>query len=314
MKKTLGHILKYYLIFNPATILFICSADGQVKQVGKQQDEPDTLSAVINQNPVIEYPGRPLLMSLVLPGSGQYYNREPKWKTASFAGIELVSIATWVICNSRAEKLKEEFQSFADKNWTLENWVTNRFTMSNSENNGRYWSQFPALMNLSGTHDLILVLSGELKEEYGAFVSSDSLEVHPDWAERSDVIVARDRHFYENIGKYDQFLGGWSDARDSWYWEEKDVGDTTEIIIKTDYKNNYLNQRKESNDWLSFAKYSISALMFNHVISGMDAVWSNQGKSSSKPKSSETIETDLSLLYNPKNIAGVGGLSITILF
>ena len=314
MKKNLGRISKYYLIFNATALLSICSvAAGQDTLEGEQQEQ-DTLSVVIHQEPVIQYPGKPLLMSLVLPGSGQYYNREPMWKTASFAGVELASIATWAICNSRAANLKDEFQSFANDNWTLANWVTNRFFIPGRENEGRLWSHFPALLNLAGTHDLILVLSGSLQEQYGEFVSSDSLELHPEWAESSEVTIARDRHFYENIGKYDQFLGGWADASSEWYWEEKDVGDTTEIIIKTPKKDHYLDQRKESNDWLSFAKFSISAIMFNHVISGMDAVWSNQRKSSRKQQSNKTIDTDVSLLYNPYNTAGIGGLAITVMF
>ena len=49
----------------------------------------------------------------------------------------------------------------------------------------------------------------------------------------NDILVIRDRDFYENIGKYDQFVGGWSDVSTNWYWEEKDVGDSTEIVIKT---------------------------------------------------------------------------------
>ena len=36
-------------------------------------------------------------------------------------------------------------------------------------------------------------------------VSSDSLEINPDWVGTGEIQVVRDRHFYENIGKYDQF-------------------------------------------------------------------------------------------------------------
>ena len=112
MKKNLGRISKYYLIFNAASMLSICSVAAGQDTLEGEQKEQDTLSVVIHQEPVIQYPGKPLLMSLVLPGSGQYYNRDPKWKTASFAGVELVSIAAWAISNSRAENLKEKFQSF----------------------------------------------------------------------------------------------------------------------------------------------------------------------------------------------------------
>ena len=106
MKKNLGLISKYYLIFNAAALLLINSgAAGQDSQEGEEQDQ--NLSVVVQRDPVIQYPGKPLLMSLVLPGSGQYYNREPMWKTASFAGVELASIATWAVCKSRAANLKD---------------------------------------------------------------------------------------------------------------------------------------------------------------------------------------------------------------
>ena len=314
MKKNLEHISKYYLIFSIIGFLLLYSNLSANDILADSLKLSDSVSTINNNSLVLKYPGKPLLMSLILPGSGQYYIGEPKWKIASFAGVELASILTWTISKNRAHTLKKEFQKFADKNWTLSNWVTNRYSMANSENNGKKWTQFPALMNLVGTHDLILVLTGSLKNEYGAFISSDSLEIHPDWVENSEVSIARDRHFYENIGKYDQFLGGWSDAKESWYWEEKDVGDTTEIVIKTPNKSFYINQRRDSNNWLSYAKFSISALMFNHVISGMDAVWSNQRKTSAKIKPNDKIETDLSLIFNPDNKSGIGGVSVRIFF
>jgi hypothetical protein len=64
---------------------------------------------------------------------------------------------------------------------------------------------------------------------------------------------------------------------------------------------------------LTLAKYSITTLLFNHVISGLEAVWTSQRMAREKQKY-ETIETDLSLMYNPYNPAGIGGLSLTINF
>ena len=87
---------------------------------------------------------------------------------------------------------------------------------------GRAWSSFTALTKLSGTHDLNLVITGQLSEELGLTrVSSDSLDSNPAWAYSDDVSVVRDRHFYENIGKYDQFLGGWDDASSDWYCRKR---------------------------------------------------------------------------------------------
>ena len=78
---------------------------------------------------------------------------------------------------------------------------------------------------------MTLHLTGELAALYGEFVSSDSLGVLSDSLGTDNITVVRDRHFYENVGKYDQFVGGWSDINTDWYWEEKDVGDCIEIVI-----------------------------------------------------------------------------------
>jgi len=273
----------------------------------------DSSSVVIIEEPSINYPGKPLIMSLALPGAGQYYNNSPMWKTASFLGVELGSIVAWDYFTKKAKTLRNDYWAFANDNWTLDNWVTNRFSMGGSDNEGRLWGQFPALMDLAGTHDLILVLSGSLQEQYGRYVSSDSLELHPEWVESGEVTIARDRHFYENIGKYDQFVGGWSDANTDWYWEEKQLEDSTEIVIKTPLKADYLEQRFISNKMLDRAKFSITALLFNHVISGLEAVLTNQ-KQSREKLNPTTIETDVSLLYNPYNPGGVGGVALTINF
>ena len=130
---------------------------------------------------------------------------------------------------------------------------------------------------------------------------------------RSDVSVVRNLHYYENIGKYDQFVGGWEDVRSDWFWEEKKLEDSTELVIKTPMKVDYLDQRYVSNQMKSIAKYSITTLLFNHVFSGLEAVLTSQ-KKARKQQDTNEVETDLSLVYNPINRTGIGGISLTINF
>ena len=40
------------------------------------------------------YPGKPLIMSLVVPGAGQFYNQSPIWKTAMFFGTEIIKYSS----------------------------------------------------------------------------------------------------------------------------------------------------------------------------------------------------------------------------
>tara|TARA_S200000501_G_scaffold98676_1_gene92012 strand:- start:12401 stop:13333 length:933 start_codon:yes stop_codon:yes gene_type:complete len=310
MIKNQGFILKYYLSFS-LILLLLFSSNTYAQAINSSVDT--SASVVLKDKIGVEYPGKPLLLSLIIPGMGQYYNKDRFWKVATFSGIEIASLFSYYTLNKRADEIKNDFQNFADQNWTLNNWVTNKMQMANSENNGRLWSQFESLNNLKGSHDLILVLDGSLKENYGSFVSSDSLEKYPQWANSPEVSVARDRHFYENVGKYDQFLGGWSDANSDWFWEEKDVGDTIEIIIKTPNKNKFLNMRKDSNDLLNYAKFSISVIMFNHLLSGIDAVISSQ-KHTTATIHTKPYGKDFNLIYNPDNPFGIGGFSMSIRF
>jgi hypothetical protein len=289
---------KFFLTFN----LIILGINPLIAQ--------DTTSAIVEDSvESIYYPGKPLLMSLILPGAGQFYNKSPWLRTASFLSVEIGSIAAYFHFDNQASQYRNDYKAYADKNWALADWVYNRFDLGMAGE----WSNFPALLKLSGTHELTLVLSGSLKEEFGEFVSSDSLDFHLDWIDSGNISVVTDRHFYENIGKYDQFLGGWADARNDWYWEEKDVGDSIEIVIKTPIKEDYLDQRELSNKMLTLAKYSLTTLLFNHVISGLEAVWTSQ-KVARENNNVEAIETDLSLIYNPINPGGIGGLSLTINF
>ena len=334
MVKNQGSISGFYSIFNLTLLLAIITPlQGQdttsvmiekdTRLIEIENDtafvviEKDTRSGVIERDTTIVYPGKPLIMSLILPGLGQLHNKEPLWKPGLFASIEVGSMFSIFYANKKADELRREYQEFADDNWNLFNWwsfTKNGPTLDAQWVNGRHYAEegFKAMRNFSGTHHLTLYLTGELVNIFNTeLISSDSLDMLSNYLESGDISLVRDRHFYENIGKYDQFVGGWSDASTDWYWEEKDVGDSIEIVIKTPNKQDYLDQRYTTNQWLSFAKYSVSALMFNHVISGLDAVWSIQRKAQRKK---DETETDVSLIFNPYNSSGIGGIAFSLSF
>lgn len=311
MEKMVVLILKFCLIFN----FFYSFGFAQDIESDNFQIRQDSSSLVFTKENNTIYPGKPLVMSLIIPGSGQYYNKSPLWKTASFLGVEIATIFAWSHYASEAEIYRKNYQSYADEHWSLENWAINHTNYSDLISDGRTWSSFSALTKLSGTHDLNLVISGNLSEELGfTRVSSDSLDSNPEWAFSDDVVVVKDRHFYENIGKYDQFLGGWDDASSDWYWEEKDVGDSLEIIIKTPRKQKYIDERFKSNQMLTRVKYSITALMFNHVLSGIESVFSSLNKSEQSINDVSSSNYRINLTYNPQNKSGVGGVNFAFEF
>ena len=250
---------------------------------------------------LVNYPAKPMLYSLILPGLGQYKNGDPLWKSSIFIGVEAASIVGMLQWNKQAEDIRKQYELFGDNHWSIINWVEN--TLLNPITGLIQYEDF----KLDGTHKLELHLSGSLAEAFGEFVSSDSLVTHPEWIYSDELSIFQDQHFYENIGKYDQFVGGWDDAFE-WYIVEKTVEDTIEIILMTPYKNDYNNERDKSNQYLKLANYAVTAIMFNHVISGIEAVLTNQRKARSK---AEQSKTDVGLYYDPRNKYGIGGISVS---
>ena len=308
MVRNTEHILGSYLISR--SILFLSLSMVLFAQ--------DSTKLVVEKDSTF-YPGKPLLLSLVVPGLGQVYNKEPLWKPGVFIATEIVSITSIMYANKKADEIRMDYQKFADENWNVKDWWN--FTQSGPEvieNNGLYFTdnKLKAMRDYVGTHHLTIHLKGDLVNLFNTeFLTSDSLSILSGYLESDDLSMVKDRHYYENIGKYDQFVGGWSDVSTSWYWEEKDVGDSTEIVIKTPMKQSYLDDRYKSNQWLSFAKFSISAMMFNHVISGLEAVWANRSiKNEKSGEDAKKVDLDLGLLFNPSNSYGIGGLSFRVNF
>ncbi len=308
MVRNTEHILGSYLISR--FILFLSLSMVLFGQ--------DSTKLVVEKDSTF-YPGKPLLLSLVVPGLGQVYNKEPIWKPGIFIATEIVSITSIMYANKKADEIRMDYQKFADENWNVKDWWN--FTQSGPEvieNNGLFFTdnKLKAMRDYVGTHHLTIHLKGDLVNLFNTeFLTSDSLSILSGYLDSDDLSMVKDRHYYENIGKYDQFVGGWSDVSTSWYWEEKDVGDSTEIVIKTPMKQSYLDDRYKSNQWLSFAKFSISAMMFNHVISGLEAVWANRSiKNEKSGEDAKKVDLDLGLLFNPSNSYGVGGLSFQVNF
>ena len=271
---------------------------------------PDTTENVEDDSIVfVNYPAKPMLYSLILPGLGQYKNGDPLWKSAIFAGVEVASIVGWVQWNKQAEDIRKEYELFGDTHWSLYNWVWNTQLQPPNDWGTKFNIETPKDFIIDGTHSLQLHLTGYLAETFGEFISSDSLAQYPNWVIEylDEISVLQDQHFYENIGKYDQFVGGWDDFEDR-YILEKTVEDTIEIILMTPNKNDYNEDRARSNDLLTMANYAVTAIMFNHVISGIEAVLTNQRNARSK---AEQSKTDVGLYYDPRNKYGIGGITVS---
>jgi len=77
----------------------------------------------------------------------------------------------------------------------------------------------------------------------------------------------KDQQYYEMIGKYDQFNYGWDDS---------DIGLLDEgwnIDQRSQHRLYYEDRRHDSNAALKTATTGLTLVMFNHILSAIDAAW-----------------------------------------
>jgi len=137
--------------------------------------------------------------------------------------------------------LSDTLKSFADINWSINNWVSNWLTQPNGTygTNSFIWTDYPDLISLQGEYSLTLVLTGELRDTYGTYISSDSLESFPYWASNPSVTVLKDSLFYEYIRLHNQFAGGWYDVSTSWYATFQFLEGKSKDLILSPTKSQY---------------------------------------------------------------------------
>ena len=238
----------------------------------------------------IPAPAKAMFKSLLIPGWGQIQNKEPWWKPVLFAGLETIGWLSSSRYGNRAEDIRREFEAFGDIHWELERWYSRTQTIFPDR-----WQGI-----LIGTHKLGLKIGGN-------YYYTDQLTELLNRYSWLDISVIRDRDFYENIGKYDQFVGGWDDAYDdpfdsegNWWTVRKG---SVESIILTQRKDYYRDLRHQSNLLKHYSRYAVSVVMFNHIVSGLDAAWIANKK--------EDNRLGFHLNYDPLNKWGVGGVGIT---
>lgn len=204
---------------------------------------------------------KPMVASLVIPGFGQYLNRSPWWKTALFASVEVVSIVGYMSWTNKADDITKEFENWADDHWDMNTWVNGSAALLSDIN----LSGYPDVndVRIDGSHHITIIVNGK-------YESSEILLENPN----IEYVELRDWDFYEGIGKYDQFVAGWNDARSNWEIIHKKIKDgEDELIVMTPHKQHYLNLRNDSNILYKNAKFAASALLFNHIFSAIDALW-----------------------------------------
>ncbi|MBN1211563.1 MAG: hypothetical protein JXA92_03220 [candidate division Zixibacteria bacterium] len=204
--------------------------------------EADTSMAIMRGNKY-KSPVKAMLLSLAVPGLGQYYYGS-KVKSAIFLGTEITAWTLHIMWHGDAEDMTDEFETF-----NREHWLESRY------------ERFLELAYYGYTDDDDIPTGGD---------SAVGITHHlPD---------TRTQQYYEMTGKYNQFAWGWDDA----VLDGDSLGDFDESnppprIVSdetTPYSSlrfEYETMRADANDKFNDANKMITVAIINRIISGFEA-------------------------------------------
>jgi hypothetical protein len=199
-------------------------------------------------------PRKAMVMSAVLPGTGQFYSKAPAWGIV-YSAIELAGISGAIYYHQSGNEKTNQYEDFADTHWDVIRWLDDYY--------GEYHDPY-VNAEAAKTHNVFLLV-GNRRYTFTEFIQT--FRTWEDWQDVRDRIdLEKEYHFYENISKYKQFKQGWDDWRDY-----KDDPDYQVIQRSSPNQEKYADMRKYANDLLKRSTYFSSAIMFNHLISAFDA-------------------------------------------
>lgn len=202
----------------------------------QQADDPALQSA--SPEPRAKNLKAALLMSAVLPGSGQVYAKS-YYKAAAFLAVE---VAAWTLYSSYTGKgndITNEFHNFADSHWSEQEY-------------------FKWIAQQSGIAYDVANMEKLREWEHGQFSHGLNRQ--------------KDQQYFEMIGKYHQFNYGWDDFRNDHPITITHSEMTSNYIVS---KNRYYyeGRRNASNDAYKTATTGVTVVLLNHILSAIDAAW-----------------------------------------
>jgi len=188
-------------------------------------------------------PAKGSIFSAALPGAGQFYNGS-KVKGMFFLLVEAAAIAGHFHFLNKGNDFESDFQNLANREW----------------NETAYWDWISQVSGVDRQND------AALRE----FESANFSHFLPQ---------KKGQQYYENIGKYNQFVYGWTDFR-------KEVGDVENFSFGQ-YQGNsyngtrledisptrveYMQIRTDSNNNLKHATALVTLTFLNHIVSAFEA-------------------------------------------
>ncbi len=201
------------------------------------------------------------LYSAVLPGAGQLYT-ESYLEAAGFVAAE---VGLWIVYgfyNSKGDNRTTEFEEFADANWSVvfyAEWMKLNYSNESSNIVVNSNSSLPPWERVDWNQ---LNASEDQIGRIGGSGFTHRLPRRPE------------QQYYELIGKYPQYGGGWNDAK-SYKIDGTPFGPSD--LLQRNLSPHFLfysQMRGEANDFYRIATTASYFLIANHVLSALEAAWS----------------------------------------
>jgi hypothetical protein len=216
------------------------------KELGQQPESPEGMTVI----PGMKKPGRALMYSAFVPGTGELYVGAEK-RGIAFLAVEAAAWTWYLTQHSSGKDKEDEFRGFADTNWKEYAYL---------EWYG-HWEDWYDARRGDNDPDFENIFTHQLPSQ-------------------------KDDDYYEMIGKYDQFSYGWLGNPNDYLPGDYAPNDSLlgYAFDKTTYhicrgedatatvnRDKYASMRDDANRLLRRATWGISAALFNHVISAVDA-------------------------------------------
>jgi hypothetical protein len=184
-------------------------------------------------------------LSLALPGAGQLYAGNKSMAIVYFT-LEAAFIGGNIYFIHQGRQSVAEYEGYADIHWSVDKWIDHYNPLNDPT-----------------THGAIIYVDN--RAYYPHVVSSYDAMMDDIDDGYTSIIIEKDYHFYENIGKYEQFKAGWDD----WAPGTEDPS----YPKYSDKQYEYSSMRKDANILLKAGGYFGTAILMNHFISAFDAAF-----------------------------------------
>jgi hypothetical protein len=227
----------------------------------KKNADPQTIGATGSINfarNMKDYrsPKLAMLMSLVLPGSGQVYAAHHSWKAAIYGAVEVGMIATSAVLRTKGIKKEKDAHKYADQHYNIDKYLKYQRALKTNVSDTTYSNIF--------------------------YFGSDTFFIND--------AKTKNESYYEKIGNPDDpFINGWDDAlpefddnlkiltegyrslKDSAYLVYYGTDSTNSYYGFSNNQKTYISMISKSGNYFSKSGLVLAIMLVNHLVSAIDA-------------------------------------------